>query len=155
MAGQEMSEQNKRPPDLQCPFCGSFAIKEDASGEVLYLTCKNCNATGPQSPIMAIARHAWNRRSKGPKRDQIRSYYGCGALVTNEPVPGITGSVMDFRCVRFYGGRYMIAENMSMSAARAISEALGLNFYGDAKKWKEDIPAKEIGWVVPLLENKY
>ena len=63
---------------------------------------------------------------------KICSWYGpCGALVTNEPVIGLTNKTpLEPDISRYYGGDYMIAESMSERAAITISQALGLEYRG-------------------------
>lgn len=70
----------------------------------------------------------------------IKSWYAIGgALLTDKPVEGLTEDLMasgsltrkqNKEVTDFYGGRYIIAESMSESAARKISDALGLDYQG-------------------------
>jgi c-di-AMP phosphodiesterase-like protein len=61
---------------------------------------------------------------------QIKSWYGpCGALVTDGEITGVTHRQNDEHA-DYYGGRFFIAESMTETAARKISEALNLNYQG-------------------------
>lgn len=63
---------------------------------------------------------------------KVCSWYGPGgALVTMDEVPGVT-TKLDEGAAKYYHGSYMIAESMSISAARTISDALGLYYMGRA-----------------------
>lgn len=56
-----------------CPWCGSAEISTDNDGEVEWLRCDNCHATGPFSADDAAAdlsiEAAWNKR---PVEDALR-----------------------------------------------------------------------------------
>lgn len=49
-----------------CPFCGCITINHDDNGEVGWLVCDWCGATGPYSPEDATAEltieQAWDKR---------------------------------------------------------------------------------------------
>jgi hypothetical protein len=47
-----------------------------------------------------------------------------GALVCDEEIEGVTQR-LDDQSAEYYGGRYMVGESMSASAARRIAELLG------------------------------
>lgn len=53
-----------------------------------------------------------------------------GALVCDAPIEGVTQK-LDAAGAIAYGHRYFIASAMSLGAASAISEALGLDFRGE------------------------
>lgn len=64
-------------------------------------------------------------------QQQVSCWYGAGgALVTNDPVQGLSNDPLDDDAARFYGGRYMVAESMSEANAKTIAKALGLNYLG-------------------------
>jgi hypothetical protein len=58
-------------------------------------------------------------------------YGGGGALVCDEPIEGVTQDLLTVseahgeESVKFYGGRYFIAESMHRSAAKRMAELLG------------------------------
>ena len=69
-----------------------------------------------------------NKNEHAPK---VRSWYSvCGALVTDQPVPGIAEYRLTGEAAGFYGEHYLIAESMTEPAARKISELLGLDYCG-------------------------
>lgn len=62
---------------------------------------------------------------------KVRSWYSvCGALVTDQPVPGLAEYRLTDEAAGFYGAHYLIAESMTELAARKTSELLGLEYCG-------------------------
>lgn len=62
-------------------------------------------------------------------------WYGTGgALVTDEPIEGITQDLSKLddggAAIGFYGKRYFIGESMSEMSARRFCEGLGLGYAG-------------------------
>ena len=61
---------------------------------------------------------------------KIRAHYGSGgSLSVDELPPELDGLLQELspEHAEFYGGRYLIAESMSIHTARAIAKALGFN----------------------------
>ena len=50
----------------RCPFCGcrSVGVGYIANRSVYYITCANCEATGPEEPTKEYAVRKWNRVSE-------------------------------------------------------------------------------------------
>ena len=62
---------------------------------------------------------------------KTRSWYStCGALMTDQPIPGVAEDPLTLEEEEFYGAPYLIAESMTEPAARKISELLGLEYCG-------------------------
>jgi hypothetical protein len=62
---------------------------------------------------------------------KTRSWYGtCGALTTDQPIPGVAEDRLTPEEEEFYGAPYLVAESMTEQAARKISELLGLEYCG-------------------------
>ena len=62
-------------------------------------------------------------------RPMISAHYGPGgSLSVDELPPELDGQLQELPALAavFYGGRYLIAESMSIHTARAIAKALGL-----------------------------
>ena len=62
---------------------------------------------------------------------KTRSWYStCGALMTDQPIPGVAEDPLTLEEEEFYGAPYLIAESMTESAAKKISSLLGLEYCG-------------------------
>jgi len=67
------------------------------------------------------------------QKPKTKSWYGpCGSLVTDTEIPGVSYDIGKDDS-DFYGARFFIGESMSVSAAKTISEALGLDYQGEVK----------------------
>lgn len=63
----------------RCPFCGcrSVGVGYIANRSVYYITCANCEATGPEEPTKGHAVRKWNRVS-----EKVYENHGNDRLVT-------------------------------------------------------------------------
>lgn len=65
------------------------------------------------------------------------AFYHGGALMADRQIKGLTNGPMNDDSAGYYGGRWMICETLSESAARAIAAALGMT-WSDAPTTDKD-----------------
>ena len=54
-----------------------------------------------------------------------------GALISDEPIKGVTQEFKDEATIDYYGGKYFIAESMSKTCARRMAICFKASFEGE------------------------